>query len=61
MFIGCIDCGKPMSECKKREWTERPRIAKSDGSGWNNTIDCCKSCLDKWLEKHPEYKSISKN
>ena len=53
MYVGCVDCSKPLN---KDNETERPRYARKDGSGWNNTISCCKECLKVWLEKHPEYK-----
>ena len=51
MKVICWDCGKPLSA---KETFERPRSVKS---GWNNTVDVCEVCLNKWLDKHPEFKT----
>ena len=50
MYVGCRDCGRPLSELKRNY--DRPVNIKS---GWNNTISVCKKCQTKWLKKHPEF------
>lgn len=45
MKVGCYDCG-----ATDKKLVERPRTTIR---GWKDTVNVCKECLAKWLDKHP--------
>jgi hypothetical protein len=55
MYIGCVDCTRPITDENK---SERPTRVRKDGNSWNYTITCCKSCVKKWMLAHPEIKKM---
>ena len=49
MYVGCWDCGVPLSKFKRHY--ERPRTVKM---GWDHTVDVCPKCQKKWFDAFPK-------